>query len=74
MKLNARNILDKPLAQYVFKSYKRKDFLHWLKSIKFLDGYVANVSHKVNIDEESIFGWKSHDCHVLMQYVRPVGI
>ncbi|CAN6677699.1 unnamed protein product [Malus baccata var. baccata] len=67
LKLNARNTLDNPLAQYVFKPYERKDFLHWLKSIKFPDGYVANISHKVNVDEGSIFGLKSHDCHVLMQ-------
>ncbi|KAM2086641.1 hypothetical protein ACFX1R_024153 [Malus domestica] len=74
LKLNARNTLDKPLAQYVFKPYERKDFLYWLKSIKFPDGYAANISHKVNVDEGSIFGLKSHDCHVLMQRVLPVGI
>ncbi|CAN6719181.1 unnamed protein product [Malus baccata var. baccata] len=74
LKLNACNTLDKPLAHYVFKPYERKDFLHLLKSIKFPDGYAANISHKVNADEGSIFGLKSHDCHVLMQRVLPVGI
>ncbi|XP_050121430.1 uncharacterized protein LOC126599134 [Malus sylvestris] len=74
LKLNARNILDKHLAQYVFKSSERKDFLHWLESIKFSGGYAVNISHKVSVDEGNVLCLKSHDCHMLMQRVLPVGV
>ena len=62
------------MTQYIFKPYDGKNFLHWLKSIKFRDGYVANISYKVNVDEGNIFGLKSHYCDVLMQHVLLVGI
>ncbi|XP_048425386.1 acidic leucine-rich nuclear phosphoprotein 32 family member E-like [Pyrus x bretschneideri] len=54
LKLNARNILDKPLAQYVFKPSERKDFLHWLKSIfqmKIQHRHVWDVPDK---DDDSV--------------------
>lgn len=43
MKLNDGNILDKPPAEYVLTPPERRAFLEWLKTIKFPDGYAANI-------------------------------
>ncbi|KAM1523267.1 hypothetical protein ACFX10_013309 [Malus domestica] len=74
LELNENNKLDKPPAQYVFKPSERKDFLQWLQSIKFPDGYASSISRNVHVNEGKVLGLKSHDCHVLMQRVLPVGI
>lgn len=71
---NGDKNLKKPLAEYVLAPEERKMFLQWLKSIKYPDGYAANISRSVNIEEGKLSGLKSHDCHVLMQRVLPVGI
>lgn len=42
--------------------------------MKFPDGYASNISRNVNVDEGTVSGLKSHDCHVLMQRLLPVGI
>ena len=42
--------------------------------MKFPDGYVANISKNVNSEEGKIFGLKTHDCHILLQRLIPVGI
>ena len=44
LELNENNKLDKPPAQYVFKSSEHKDFLQWLQSINFPDGYASSIS------------------------------
>ena len=53
---------------------ERREFCKFLKSVKFPDGYAANISRNVNISDGKISGLKSHDCHVLLQRLLPVGI
>ena len=53
---------------------ERREFCKFLKSVKFPDGYAANISRNVNISDGKISGLKSHDCHVLLQQLLPVGI
>nr|XP_048333284.1 uncharacterized protein LOC125423409 [Ziziphus jujuba var. spinosa] len=38
------------------------------------DGYAANISKNVNIKDGKISGLKTHDSHVLLQQLFPVGI
>ncbi|XP_048317949.1 uncharacterized protein LOC107425359 [Ziziphus jujuba] len=38
------------------------------------DGYAANISKNVNIKDGKISGFKTHDSHVLLQQLFPVGI
>ena len=52
----------------------KKRILSFLKSIKFPDGYAANISKHVNIEDGKILGLKSHDCHMLLQRLLPIGI
>ena len=46
----------------------------WLKDVRFPDGYAAEISRCVNLDELKVSGMKSHDCHVFLQRVLPVMI
>ncbi|KAL3538400.1 hypothetical protein ACH5RR_001766 [Cinchona calisaya] len=54
----------KPSALYVMSSNERKGFCEFLRSIKFPDGYAANISKCVK--EGKIMGLKTHDYHVLL--------
>ncbi|BBH07076.1 hypothetical protein Prudu_018896 [Prunus dulcis] len=40
----------------------------------FPDGYASNIARCVNVDGGKFTGLKSHDCHVFMQRLLPVGI
>lgn len=45
-----------------------------MKSVKCPDGYASNISKNVNVNEGKISGLKSHNCHVLLQQLLPIGI
>ena len=68
------NKLLKPHACYTLTLEERREFCKFLKSVKFPNGYAANISRNVNISDGKISGLKSHDCHVLHQRLLPVGI
>jgi hypothetical protein len=42
-KLNARGKLSRPNAPYCLKPIESKEVLRWLKTLKFLDSYAANL-------------------------------
>lgn len=65
---------EKPPACYTLSQKNKKDFCQFLKSVKYPDGYAANISRCVNIKEGKISGLKSHDCHVLLQRMLPIGM
>ncbi|XP_026393683.1 uncharacterized protein LOC113288780 [Papaver somniferum] len=65
---------EKPPACYTLKPEQRRDFCKFLKSVKFPDGYAANISRCANIADGKIHGLKSHDCHILLQRLLHVGI
>ncbi|KAL2455107.1 Uncharacterized protein Adt_45554 [Abeliophyllum distichum] len=64
----------KPHAAYTLSADERKKFCKFLKSVKFPDGYAANISNNVSEDDGKISGLKSHDCHMLFQRLLPAGI
>ncbi|CAN1761750.1 hypothetical protein LINPERHAP1_LOCUS8021 [Linum perenne] len=64
----------KPHACYTMTREERKDFCQFLKEVKFPDGYASNISRCSNVVEGKISGMKSHDCHILLQRLLPVGI
>ena len=41
--------------------------------MKLPEGYASNISRCVRINEGKILGLKSHDCHVLLQRLLPIG-
>ncbi|KAB2617608.1 hypothetical protein D8674_013477 [Pyrus ussuriensis x Pyrus communis] len=73
--LNTEKSKDTLKARMDLKDMNIKEnFLQWLQSIKFPDGYASSISRNVRVNKGKVLGLKSHDCHVLMQHVLPVGI
>ncbi|KAL3839108.1 hypothetical protein ACJIZ3_023699 [Penstemon smallii] len=66
------NTTVKPKACYNLSSTEKKGFYDFLRSVKFPDGYAANISRCVK--EGKISGLKTHDCHVLLQRLIPAGV
>ncbi|KAI5335114.1 hypothetical protein L3X38_025247 [Prunus dulcis] len=62
------------LAFFSMKPNDKKEFLKFVSSVKFFDGYASNIARCVNVDGGKFTGLKSHDCHVFMQRLLPVGI
>ncbi|XP_042415329.1 uncharacterized protein LOC122004519 [Zingiber officinale] len=65
---------SKPYASYTLTLEERREFCQFLKSVKFPDGYAANISRNVNANDGKLHGLKSHDCHVLLQRILPVAV
>ncbi|BBH09090.1 hypothetical protein Prudu_021499 [Prunus dulcis] len=59
---------------FSMKPNEKKDFLKFLSSVKFPDGYASNIARCVNVDGGKFIELKSHDCHVFMQRLLPVSI
>ena len=68
------NKLAKPIACYTLTTKEMIEFYKFLKSVKFSDGYTANLSRNVSINDGKISGLKTHDCHVLFQKLLLVAI
>ncbi|KAI5350621.1 hypothetical protein L3X38_003512 [Prunus dulcis] len=68
---------DKVRRDLAFSSMKpndKKELLKFVLSVKFIDGYASNIARCVNVDGGKFTGLKSHDCHVFMHRLLPVGI
>lgn len=64
----------KPRASFSLTSKEKEAFFEFLKSVKYPDGYAANISKCVNTSNGKLTGLKSHDCHVLIQRILPIGM
>ncbi|KAM6563591.1 hypothetical protein CsatB_023589 [Cannabis sativa] len=64
----------KPVACYTLSAKERQEFCTFIKSVKFPDGYAGNISRNVNMKDGKLFGLKSHDCHILLQRLLPIGL
>ncbi|CAL8175742.1 unnamed protein product [Prunus armeniaca] len=62
------------LAFFSMKPNDKKEFLKFVSSVKFPDGYASNIARCVNVDGGKFIGLKSHDCHVFIQRLLPVSI
>ncbi|XP_051140311.1 uncharacterized protein LOC127257857 [Andrographis paniculata] len=63
-----------PSAAYTLDKVCKKEFLPWVEQLKLPDGYMSNVGRCVNMAKYQMFGMKSHDCHVFMQLLLPIGL
>lgn len=63
-----------PHSCYTLSKMEQKAFCEFLKSVKFPDGYASNISRCANDADGKVLGLKSHDCHVLLQRLLPVGV
>ncbi|CAL2244725.1 unnamed protein product [Prunus armeniaca] len=62
------------LALFSMKPNDKKEFLKFISSVKFPDWYASNIARCVNVDGGKFTRLKSHDFHVFMQRLLPVGI
>ena len=58
---------------YMLTKDEAKLFCDYLRAVKLLDGYASNIAHCVT-ENNKLAEMKSHDCHVLLQKLLPVGI
>jgi hypothetical protein len=63
----------KPHPQYSFSIQDRNLFCQFVKGVKLPDGFGSNFKHKVVDNDSKIAGLKSHDHHIMMQRLLPVG-
>jgi hypothetical protein len=49
-------------------------FCELLKGVKFPDGYASDIRNNVDVKEKKLVGLKSHDNHVLLQYLLPLAV
>ncbi|XP_062085691.1 uncharacterized protein LOC133791790 [Humulus lupulus] len=66
--------MEKPAAKYTFIHENRHKFCRFLKSVKFPDGFASNLRKNVIENDNKITGLKSHDCHVILQRLLPIGV
>ena len=59
-------------ACYSLFEEEKKNFCEWFKIVNFFDAYALNVSRCVENNDGNISDMKSHDSHVMMQYLLPV--
>ena len=57
---------SKPPAAYVLSRAERRTFCHFLKSVRFLDGFASNLSRNVVEEQGKPYGLKSHHCHIFL--------
>ena len=62
----------KSIASYTLMREQLKDVCERYKNIKFLDGYISNLAHCVNVKDCRFYRLKNHDCHVFMQRLLPL--
>uniref|UniRef100_A0A0E0E3Z0 DUF4218 domain-containing protein n=1 Tax=Oryza meridionalis TaxID=40149 RepID=A0A0E0E3Z0_9ORYZ len=62
----------KPRADFYLNRSQKKEILEWFQTLKFPDGYAANMRRGVNMRNMRINGLKSHDYHITMERLLPV--
>nr|XP_028945749.1 uncharacterized protein LOC114820039 [Malus domestica] len=71
---NVGGTLKKGHPFFTVKPNGKKEFFNFISSVKFPDGYASNISRCVNVNGCKFQNMKSHDCHVILQRLLPVGI
>ncbi len=61
----------KPQALFYMKAKERKEVMTWMKNLKFPDGFAAGFRRVVNLKTGKLTGVKSHDYHVIMEWLLP---
>lgn len=57
---------------YTLTKEQQKLVLEWTKQLRFPDGYASNLGRFVNLEECKMYGMKSHDCHVFLEWLLPI--
>ncbi|XP_026395752.1 uncharacterized protein LOC113290358 [Papaver somniferum] len=63
-------VSGKPI--FVLSKAEKESFCKILKDLKFPFGFASNLSNNVNTKNSSFSNFKSHEYHVIMEYLLPV--
>ena len=63
----------KPHPPFSFTPEHRERFCQFIKGVRLPDGFGSNFKKKVLDNNTDIMGLKSHDYHILMQRLLPIG-
>ncbi|KAK9983801.1 hypothetical protein SO802_033326 [Lithocarpus litseifolius] len=74
LKKSPNGSYDKLRAFFSLSPNERDGFYDFLKSVKYPDGYAANISRLVNAKNGRLSSLKSHDYLVLLQRILPIGL
>lgn len=64
--------LAKPKANFALTLEQKRHVCEWVTDLKMPDGYASNLSRCVDTKHGTLFGMKSHDCHVFMERLLPI--
>lgn len=70
---DTRSSVEKHHAWYTLTRDEKLEFLQFLESICFPDGFAANISKGISKDGK-ITGLKTHDYHILLQRILLIGM
>ena len=65
---------DMPPAWYTMSKEEKIAFCEFIRSVRFPDGYAANLEKCISPDGCKLQGLKTHDCHILLQRILPAGL
>jgi hypothetical protein len=55
-----------PPASYTLTTEEKKVFSQCLRGVQVLMGFSSNISKLVSMNDLSMYGYNSHDCHMMM--------
>lgn len=74
-RLQPKNSGDRPPAgAFNLKNDEKTLICEVFASSKLPDGLASNISRSVRVEEKKLVGLKSHDSHIIMQYLLPLAI
>jgi hypothetical protein len=63
-----------PPASYTLTVEEKKAFCQCLRGVQVPTGFSSNISKLVSMSDLSMFGYNSHDCHVMMMVFLAIAI
>ena len=63
-----------PPACHTMSNDDKTAFLEVLKDVRVLDGYASNIFRCVRLNDHTMLGLKSHDCHILIQQLFSIAL
>ena len=70
--INVGGVVHYPEVPFTLSRDHKKRLLKFLKDLKFHEGFCSNIEDCVNLEEKKLTGLKSHDCHILLEYIIPL--
>jgi hypothetical protein len=63
-----------PPASYTLSVEEKKAFCQCLRGVRVPIGFLSNISKLVSMNDLSMFGYNSHNCHVMMMVFLTIAI